>query len=122
MSDACFVTSVPVIPILIPMSAAFIEGASFTPSPVIATTRSCALKALTIFVLCSGWTLANTEHFFTFFIKSFSDNPSNSAPVIASDASLIIPKSFPIATAVSIWSPVIITGLIPAFLHSFIAS
>ncbi len=38
MSDASLVTSVPVIPIAIPISAALIAGASLTPSPVIATT------------------------------------------------------------------------------------
>ena len=37
MSDADFVTSVPVIPIPIPTWASLIAGASFTPSPVIAT-------------------------------------------------------------------------------------
>ena len=36
-------TSVPVIPIATPISAAFKEGASFTPSPVIATILSFAL-------------------------------------------------------------------------------
>ena len=37
MSAASFVTSVPVIPMAMPMSAFFSAGASFTPSPVIAT-------------------------------------------------------------------------------------
>ncbi len=35
--EASFATSVPVIPIAIPISAVFIAGASFTPSPVMAT-------------------------------------------------------------------------------------
>ena len=122
MSDAPFVTSVPVIPMLTPMSAASIDGASFTPSPVIATTKSCDFTALTILVLCSGCTLANTEWVFTIFINSSSDILSNSAPVIASLDDCIIFKSFPIAVAVSIWSPVIIIGLIPAFLQLSIAS
>ena len=34
---ASFVTSVPVMPMATPMSAFFSAGASFTPSPVIAT-------------------------------------------------------------------------------------
>lgn len=38
MSDASFATSVPDMPIAIPMSALFRAGASFTPSPVMATT------------------------------------------------------------------------------------
>ena len=38
MSAAFFATSVPFCPIAIPISAFFKAGASFTPSPVIATT------------------------------------------------------------------------------------
>ena len=38
IAAALFATSVPVIPIAQPMSAALSAGASFTPSPVIATT------------------------------------------------------------------------------------
>ena len=38
ISAAPFATSVPVMPIAQPMSAALSAGASFTPSPVIATT------------------------------------------------------------------------------------
>src|SRR5690554_5818032 len=60
ISLAPFETSVPVIPIATPISAFFKDGASFTPSPVIDTILSCALKAFTIFTLCSGDTLANT--------------------------------------------------------------
>ncbi|MNL45832.1 hypothetical protein D3C87_1685080 [compost metagenome] len=37
ISAASFATSVPVIPMAIPMFAAFNDGASFNPSPVIAT-------------------------------------------------------------------------------------
>ncbi len=56
--DAPLATSVPVIPIPIPISAAFNAGASFTPSPVIATTFPCFFQAFTILTLCSGDTLA----------------------------------------------------------------
>jgi hypothetical protein len=38
MSAASFATSVPVIPIAIPIEAFFSAGESFTPSPVTATT------------------------------------------------------------------------------------
>ena len=38
ISEASFATSVPVIPIATPASAMFNAKASFTPSPVIATT------------------------------------------------------------------------------------
>jgi len=37
ITAASLVTSVPVIPIAIPMSALFSAGASLTPSPVVAT-------------------------------------------------------------------------------------
>ena len=55
-------TSVPVIPIAQPISAAFKAGESFTPSPVIATTCPFSCHALTILTLCSGATLAYTEY------------------------------------------------------------
>ena len=48
MSDASLVTSVPVTPIAIPTSAALMAGASFTPSPVIATTCLSDFHAFTI--------------------------------------------------------------------------
>ena len=46
MSAASLETSVPVIPIATPMSAVFKRGASFTPSPVIATVGAAALQRL----------------------------------------------------------------------------
>ncbi len=48
MSLAPLDTSVPVIPMPIPISACFKLGASFTPSPVMATILSFACQALTI--------------------------------------------------------------------------
>ena len=54
MSATFFVTSVPVMPMPIPISADLMEGASFTPSPVIAVTAPRAFHAWTIRVLCSG--------------------------------------------------------------------
>ena len=58
MSAASFVTSVPVTPIATPMSADFSAGASFTPSPVMATMLPSACRASTIRSLCSGATRA----------------------------------------------------------------
>ena len=58
MSAASFDTSVPVMPIAMPMSAVFSAGASFTPSPVIATIAPSRCSALTIRSLCSGLTRA----------------------------------------------------------------
>ena len=40
MSETSLATSVPLIPIATPISAAFKAGESLTPSPVIATTSS----------------------------------------------------------------------------------
>ncbi len=57
-SAASFATSVPTIPIAQPISAVFSAGASFTPSPVIATISPCFCQAFTILTLCSGDTLA----------------------------------------------------------------
>ncbi|MFH1170185.1 MAG: hypothetical protein V1704_01350 [Candidatus Vogelbacteria bacterium] len=46
ISAASFATSVPVRPMATPRSAATSDGASFTPSPVIAIISPRALKAL----------------------------------------------------------------------------
>ena len=56
MSATFFVTSVPVMPMPTPMSALFIEGASLTPSPVIAVILPFAFHAVTMRTLCSGCT------------------------------------------------------------------
>ena len=116
-SAASFATSVPTFPIAHPISAVFNAGLSFTPSPVIATTSPFACHAFTILTLCSGDTLAYTEYFLTFFVNSSSVIFSNSVPVKASLSSFNIPSFLAIATAVILWSPVIITVFIPAFLH-----
>jgi hypothetical protein len=58
MSAACLATSVPVMPIATPMSAALSAGASFTPSPVIATVAPPLCSAFTMRSLCSGLTRA----------------------------------------------------------------
>ena len=53
-------TSVPVTPMATPMSAALRAGASFTPSPVMATTSPLPRRALTMRSLWKGETRANT--------------------------------------------------------------
>ena len=58
MSAASLVTSVPVLPIAMPIVASFSAGASFTPSPVIATTAPRAFQARTMRSLCSAVTRA----------------------------------------------------------------
>ena len=58
MCAASLATSVPVMPMAMPMSARFSAGASFTPSPVMATNSPCAWSACTMRILCSGATRA----------------------------------------------------------------
>ena len=58
MSATFFVTSVPVMPMPTPMSADLMDGASFTPSPVMAVTAPRRRHAFTMRTLCSGWTRA----------------------------------------------------------------
>ena len=122
MSAAFFATSVPFFPIAIPISAFLRAGASFTPSPVMATTAPVDWKAFTIFTLCSGVTLANTEYFIISLFRIASGILSSSSPVIAKSCGFKMPKSFAIAFAVATWSPVIITVLIPALLQVATAS
>ena len=63
ITAASFDTSVPVIPIATPMSAVLSAGASFTPSPVIATTLPLRLSSCTSRILSSGATRATTPMF-----------------------------------------------------------
>src|SRR5205814_603239 len=60
MSAASFATSVPLIPMAMPMSACLSAGASFTPSPVMATTSPRFFHARTILSLSMGDTRAYT--------------------------------------------------------------
>ena len=121
IAAASFATSVPVTPIATPISACFKAGASLTPSPVIATIFPFSCHARTIRILCSGDTLAYTEIFGTNSFNSSSLIFSISAPSQASDKSCNMPTLLAIAAAVILWSPVIITGRIPAFIHSITA-
>ena len=58
MSAASLATSVPDIPIAIPISAIFSAGASFTPSPVTATISFFRFRAFTTCIFCSAVTRA----------------------------------------------------------------
>ena len=110
------------IPIATPISACFNAGASLTPSPVIDTIFPFSCHARTIRILCSGETRAYTDTCSTKSFNSSSDKLSISAPSHASDSSFKIPILLAIAAAVTLWSPVIIIGLIPARIHSATAS
>ena len=112
IAAASFETSVPVIPIAMPMSALLSAGASLTPSPVMATIFSFCLQDVDERTLSSGVTRAITP------MSSISRELSslmaaNSAPVIARPS---IPSCFAIASAVTAWSPVIMRTWIPAYL------
>ena len=115
-SDASLETSLPLLPIDMPICAYFKAGASLTPSPVIATISPLSLKAFTIRILCSGTTRENILTSFTLFLSSSSLILSIISPVI-----IWLPCGMftflAIADAVDPLSPVIITTLIPALLQ-----
>ena len=73
-------------------------------------------QASTIRILCSGETRAYTEMESRRRDSSPSSMAFNSAPVSACAVSSIIPMRRAMAMAVTLWSPVIITGRIPACL------
>ena len=79
---ASLAASVPLRPIAMPISACFNDGASLTPSPVIATTSPLACKARTMRSLCSGLVRAKTLTSCANLRSPSSDTPSSSAPVI----------------------------------------
>ena len=60
IAAASLETSVPVIPMAMPMSACLSAGASLTPSPVIPTTWPLRLRMSTRRTFCSGVTRAMT--------------------------------------------------------------
>jgi len=108
ISLASFATSVPVIPMAIPMSAFLRAGASFTPSPVMATMWPLVLRALRILTLWRGLTRAKIRTFSTRRRSSSSVMCSSSWPVSTSSPRRKSPICFPMALAVRAWSPVII--------------
>src|SRR2546428_710852 len=122
MSALSLATSVPVIPIATPRSDLLSAGASFTPSPVIATMCPAFFQASTMRILCSGATRAYTRIRSTSRTNSASEGFSSSSPERARYPSSRIPISRATAIAVSLWSPVIITTRMPAFLQRRIAS
>ena len=122
ISLASFATSVP-LPIAKPTSAFFKAGASFTPSPVIPTTKPISSDNLTNLLLSCGRERANTFSLGKIIFTSSSVFSFNSSEVNTISLLLvIIPTSFAIATAVSLLSPVIIIVFIPAFFTKFTPS
>ncbi len=100
ISAVSLVTSVPVMPIATPICAAWSAGASFTPSPVIATTWPCCCNLSTMRCLCSGATRAKTETLSSAASNSSSLRCATSPPVIASPPSSKMPTSRAMAAPV----------------------
>ena len=129
ISDASFATSVPAIPMEIPMSASFKAGASFTPSPVMATMCPSSRNKRTISCLCFGSARENTTPLnspsrhalcccFVICVNSRPVNENSAASRIESKT----PISAQIASAVNLLSPVMTITRMPAFLQSLMAS
>ena len=114
MSAASLVTSVPVMPIAMPMSAALRAGASLTPSPVIATTarapsapRRCAACARPRRGRRPSTSLDRRGQL---VVVEARRARRRSARVVRRPA---MPSSRAIAAAGRGWSPVIMTGRMP---------
>mmetsp|Transcript_19260 Transcript_19260/g.54969 ORF Transcript_19260/g.54969 Transcript_19260/m.54969 type:complete len:442 (-) Transcript_19260:952-2277(-) len=129
MSAACLATSVPAMPIATPIEACWSAGASLTPSPVIAVTSPCAsASSLMMRCLSAGAVLQNTPSPADGASRSLrrpsasaESSAKNALPSQARSSLSRIPNSFPMATAVSLLSPVIMKTLTPADLHRAIA-
>ena len=122
MSAAFLVTSVPAMPMAMPISARRMPGASLMPSPVMATTSPAACSRSTIRLLCRGVTRANTRVLRMRASNSLSGSASSCAPVNTSRSEAAMPRREAMANAVSRWSPVIMTVRMPACAHSSTAS
>ena len=114
MSAASLATSVPLIPIEIPISAFFKAGASLTPSPTIAVIFCRFWSASIISSLFCGVVRAKTWLFKAASSRSLAESLSHSAPVIALIGPVDNPSCLPIARAVCGSSPVIILTETPA--------
>ena len=114
MSALSLATSVPVMPIATPILARLIDGASLTPSPVIATTSPSSRSASTMRILCSGATRANTSVNSTCCLSCSSVKSSSSAPLRTWWLGFNSPIASAIARAVLGKSPVIMIVRMPA--------
>ncbi|OPX67489.1 MAG: hypothetical protein A4E30_00012 [Methanomassiliicoccales archaeon PtaB.Bin215] len=111
------------MPMATPISAFFRAGASFTPSPVMATISPLACRASTMRTLCSGATRAKTLTSSRRSSSSWSEAVSSTRPLTTlSRPGTAIPISRAMARAVSSWSPVIMITLMPAVRHFLTAS
>ena len=97
MSAASLATSVPAMPMATPMSAFFSAGASFTPSPVTATTSPSSLSRLTTRNFCSGATRAKMTSPFRAVSSSASVSASSSTPEMTRGW---LPRTIPMRLAI----------------------
>ena len=111
MSAAAFVTAVPVMPMAMPMSAFLMAGASFTPSPVIATMWPCSRRTSTRWTLSWGETRPMTPMPSTSRSTASWSSASNSAPVMALPG---MPSCVATTAPVTAASPVIMRTWTPA--------
>ena len=114
-------TSVPRSPMAMPTCAALSAGASFTPSPVMATTAPSSRSSRTRRSLCAGLRRAHMSTWCRRARRALSSRPCSSSPVITSGRS-DRPTWRAMARAVAGWSPVIITTRTPAARHCARAS
>ncbi len=96
----------------IPASACFSAGASFTPSPVIATMWPFPWSSLTMRYLCSGNTSAKPS---AFSITSTACSSDNSVKLSDEIMSVPSPTCWAISCAMAVWSPVTIFMSSPIF-------
>ena len=121
MSPASLATSVPE-PMAKPTSAFFRAGESFTPSPVMPTTRFSSWAMRTRRLLSVGRARATTRRLGSMAFSSSSLLLAISAEVMAtSEGSRSSPASRAMATAVSLRSPVTMTTWMPASWTSLMA-
>ena len=114
MSAASFDTSVPVMPIATPMSAVLSAGASFTPSPVIATIAPPRCSASTIRSLCSGIHARVHRHLARPFARARRRPVARAPRRSRRGRRVAMPSSRAMTAAVRGWSPVIMIGRMPA--------
>jgi hypothetical protein len=123
-SAASLATSVPLMPMAMPMSAVFSAGASLTPSPVTATISPLFFSASTMRIFCSAATRAKRiSGASSASCSCVGDISRSCSPLITSGAS---PRTRPIWRAIARpvcgWSPVTMMIRMPASSQRAIAS
>ena len=106
-------------PMAMPMSAALTAGASFTPSPAMATTSPFFLSVWTSNTLCSGATRPTTPMSSMRASRSSSLSAANSVPSMASPG---MPSCSAMAAPVITSSPVTMRTRMPAAWASWTAA